>query len=389
MNAGPISAIAGNVYIDGAPVPASDLRVVLDDRWAPYVAAELTVPYTPARASVLNPHAAPAPRLLVEYARHWLASLTLDEVSAELTGLTLDGLSLSGMTVQSWSESWGTPWDSGYRAPDRLIADVALRGRRVDHRAQTMTLRLASDELLVQDVRAELVRPDETAANRAIALIDAAGVGTLDRTAGLGSLGYTVLPQTAVPLTTDLWAAATQGPREAGFRVWCDENRQWQASMPPAFSAVGALSLTRVSGAQESTDRDSEFADVIVFRGRGVTPAGVALTATATYPSPLPPAPYRVAYVEQDFGTVSVLPMPSAFELSLRLAALQASSRELVIEAVPDPTLRPGVSVTTGPPSLPALGGVVSRVELAITTNPETGVRTPSMTVTLRDVRDV
>jgi len=106
---------------------------------------------------------------------------------------------------------------------------------------------------------------------------------------------------------------------------------------------------------------------VLVWIGKGINDEALPVTETKTWPPILPAGPYRAAAVEHDYGQVGAsIPMPSDDELAARLALLQSRDRVLSLTAVADPTLRPGMGVTTGPPSLPATASTVARVEWAV-----------------------
>jgi hypothetical protein len=163
-----------------------------------------------------------------------------------------------------------------------------------------------------------------------------------------------------------IWDAMAATAAASGLRLWVDEHRVWRLG-PSDAPPVTTMDLLRVIAAGDAVNRDADYADVLVWVGKGINDEGLPLTDTRTYPEVLPPGPYRAALVEQDYGTVGVgLPMPSEEELAARLYLLQTRDRVLTITAPVDPTVRPGVGVRTGAPSLPATTSVVARVEWSV-----------------------
>ena len=364
------SEVRAHAYIDGEPVPitADDaLRLVLDEGWAPYAAAEFVIPYSAARHAALDPH--DAPRVVVEVARHWHGAFTLRELDILYAGVTLDDLDadLVGLTLDDLTSLWGWEWEAGWREPDVITADLGVRGRRTDYAAATITVRAASDELLVQDARVSTSRPVESLHQRILAVLALVGL-TSPRYQFDAGAEFTSLTADTLALSQDPWSYLTGwcSGGSSPIRLWCDEQRVWRtawADDPPSTTKA----LSRVKAATDDTDRDGEWCDAIVWVGKGTNSDGLPITDARTWPDPLPAGPIRVRVVEVDYGQQGAgLPMPTYEELAARLARLQSQDRVLDVVAVIDPTIRPGMALETGAPSLPALDTVASRVEFAV-----------------------
>jgi hypothetical protein len=365
-----VSEIRATAYVDGESIPLGDdnrggLKLVLDGGWAPYAAAVLTAPYTVERAIALDPHAVPRPRVRVEIARHWHGSLSLGDLSTAWAGLTLGDLTAEWLTytLGDLTELWGWPWEAGWRAPDVVSADLGVRGRRIDYAGATLTVRATSDEIAVQGMAVDAPTSPRWPASWVRAVLDAVGFAgaSLDTTAL--EVSGSVSAGSVLTLDASPWDLMETTLAALGFRLLCDESRTWRAvdvtAAPPA-----TVHLPRVTGADDVADVDREFADVLVWVGTGTSSGGVALRDVKSWPNPLPVPPYKVHVEERDYGQVGAgLPMPTDAEMALRLAHLQARSRLLTLTAPADLTVRPGVALTTGAPSLPELSGVVARVE--------------------------
>lgn len=361
-------------------VPCTEARLVMDEGWSPRISAQVVIPWTAERAAALDPRAG-SPRITVRIARHWHGSLTLGDLTEAWAGLTLGDLSAEwvGLTLGDLTEAWGTDWGSGWRAPDEVTADLCVRARRVDYAAATITVRAASDELLAQDARAVVSRPEESLPSRVLALLASGSVPVVAHDLSAGEI-FTTIPAGDTTWRQSIWDAAAGLCTEQGLRLWCDESRTWRLTVVDAAPAT-TVDLLRVAACEDDVNRDGDWADVLVWVGTGTNSEGAPLTETRTHPDPVPSGPHRVHVEEVDYGPVGAgLPMPSYEELAARLAVLASRDRVLTITATADPTVRPGLGLTTGAPSLLALGGVVARVEWAV---PE-----DTMTITTRSTTE-
>jgi hypothetical protein len=287
-------------------------------------------------------------------------------------GFTLDDLTARWgptTTLDDLTELWIIDWGNGARPTDGITADLIVRERTVNHAAATISVRATSDELLAQDAHVAVVRPLEPLPDRLMALLAAGHVplGPLpDFSAGEGF----TMPDQSVEASQSIWDAMQANTTHAGLRLWCDEARVWRLAVPEPAPTT-SVDLLRVIDCTDAVNTDGDYADVYVFVGKGIATGleepNTPLTETVTYPETIPAGPYKAHVEEHDFGEVGVgLPMPTADELALRLAKLQARAQVLTITATADPSIRPGVGVVTGAPSLPPKSSTVSRVEWSI-----------------------
>lgn len=362
----PVSELTAVVYIDGEAVPCTEVRVSIDEGWSPYVQVDVTIPWTTERAAALDPR--DYARVQVEILRHWMGSLTLNDLSATWQGMTLDDLSAEwvGLTLDDLTELWATAWESGIRAADRFDADLVVRRRRIEHTDATISITATSDELLAQCARSGGVYlPVQPLPLRILALLRAAGVEVVWHDLTAGDI-YTSLPEMTTDWGRSAWDAASGAAADLGMRLWCGPDRVWRLA-PADAPATETVAMPRVSTCEDAVDLDGTYADVLVWTGAGTNSEGLPITDTKVWPDPLPPGPHTVHHEHRDYGHVGAgLPMPSDAEMAARLAALTSRDRSLTITAPADPSMRTGVALTTGAPSLPAMAAVVARVEWAI-----------------------
>ncbi|MGN8245297.1 hypothetical protein ACTHAM_002416 [Cellulomonas soli] len=360
----PVSMLTATAYVAGESVPCGSTRVVLDEGWAPHVAAQLTIPYTPERAAALDPRT--GARVLVEVSRRWHGGLTLGDLSEAWEGMTLADLSAEWVsyTLADLTVLWGAPWDAGWWPPDTLTADLGVRERTIDYAAATISVRAASDELLAQDARIVMSRPVEALPTRILAVLAAASI-TVTAHDLAAAAPFVSMAAAEVELTQSVWDFLVAQVTPLGLRLWCDETRTWRCTVADV-APTASVALPRVTSCTDSIDRDGDWHDAIVWTGRGINDDGISIVDTRHYPDPIP-AGARVQYVEVDYGQAgAALPMPSTDELAQRLALSSARERVLTITAPADPTIRPGVGLVTGAPSLPAMDTVAARVELDV-----------------------
>lgn len=366
-------------------IPVLEAHVVQDEAWAPRIAATVTVPYTAARAAALDPRQAGHRRATVTITRHWMGSQTVAAVTrflqnagvvvvSQFSSLTSPTATLGGFTG-IFSNDWG----AGFRDPDTFTADLTIRARTVDHVASTITVRLASDELIAQEPRVYLTRQVEPLPARILALLEAGGVPVVAHDLSAGD-AFIAVPGAAYDRDRSVYEHAAAVAADLGLRLTCDEARVWRLEVPDA-APTSAVHLPRVKTATDDVDRDLDYADAIMWRGRGYREDGTVLLELKTWPATLPDPPFKSFFHEEDYGKVgAALPMPSDGELAARLAALQSKDRKLTLTAVADPLVRAGMAVTTGLPSLPAYTAVASRVEWAIPAD--------TMTITTRSTTE-
>lgn len=128
------------------------LALTMDENWAPYTQASLTVTYTP-QLENLNPEAADI-YVTLTATQSFGRSYTLDDLSALYTGKTLDDLSTlhTGKTLDDLSTLHYVGFDTT-TAPPAVTRSwtLCLRELTIDYKTQTAHLALASAESRLQD----------------------------------------------------------------------------------------------------------------------------------------------------------------------------------------------------------------------------------------------
>jgi hypothetical protein len=284
-------------------------------------------------------------------------------------GFTLDDLSAAWgptTTLDDLTAAWIIDWGNGARPTDVVTADLVLRERTVNHAAATISLRATSDELLAQDAHAAVSRPVESLPGRLLELLAAGHVPLGPDPDFSAGAPFGAMPAQEVEWSQSIWDAMSANAASVGLRLWVDEARVWRLGVPEPVPAT-FVDLAAVIDCTDQVNRDGDYADVLVWIGKGLNDEGLPITDTIVWPPVLPVGPYRTAVVEHDYGQVGAgLPMPSGEELDARLTLLQSRAQVLQLLAPADPTIRPGVGVRTGAPSLPVTSSTVSRIEWAV-----------------------
>lgn len=364
----PVSHLTAYVVLPtGEVLPVTECAVTLDETWAPFASAQLTVPWTAERAAALDPRAATVPRVTVVIRRDWYDSALVSDLSEAWAGLTLADVStdLGAATLADLTAALRTQWESGWREPDELTCYLGVRARPIDYAAGTITVRAASDELLAQDSRGLVARAVEPLPSRIVAFLTAASI-PVERTDLSAGAIFVAMPAMSTTWTQTMWDAASGAASSMGLRLLCDHTGTWRLLDPDA-APTATLHMPRVSEGTDDVDRDGDWADTLVWIGTGTNSAGETITRTVTWPDPIPTSPRKIAVQEVELGNVGAgIPVPSDAELSNRLSALSAKARALTLTAPADLSARPGMALTTGAPSLPATAGVVSTVTFRI-----------------------
>lgn len=392
-----VSSLAAWVVLPtGELVDAVSASLSADEGWSPYGRGTVVIPYTAARAAAVDPRTG-APVVALTIRRSWSAGLRLVDLGGQWAGLTLAGLGAAwaGLTLADLGGQWWQEWESGTRAPDEVTALVGVRERSIDYAAGTITLTLSTHEALAQDGRLNNVPRDaEPASTRILALLTAAAIPSTGwDLSGGDATTVTADPGGLDQLRRTVWDLCQDAASTAVRRLWCDLSGVWHLTDPTAAPTT-TVAVPRVERASETVSRDSEWADWLVTRvswsqtsgGTEIYPVDVYVDSDTVGESTYPPytEPHRVALVERDHGHLDTVardrwaPLPA--ERAARLRRLASRDRVLDVVAPLDPTIRTGVYVTTGAPSLPALKGVVSAFRFDVPAD--------TMTLTLRSVED-
>ena len=362
-----VSTMTGWVVVPGGEMTgAVSVELTCDPSWAPFVQATVTLPDVPGLAALLDPRT--GARVLVGIRRAWAGRPTLAEMTSEWSGLTLADLTSewSGLTLADLTTGWTVEWESGDRLSEDLVCDLAVRARRIDHGQGTITIKAASDELLAQGKRVTVSRPVEPLPVRVLAVLAAAHVPVERAELSAGDI-FIAMPALTLDPSRSVWDELAAEAASVGLRLWCDEQRCWHLSDPGA-APVGSIEVTRVTGGTDDIDLDGEFADALAVTCNWTAADGqTRLTQTRTWPDPIPDDAIRVEAWTLDVATPGdSWPGPTNDELATRLAKRQTQGRTQQITAPLDPTARPGLTITTGAPSLPETTGRIGAVTFAV-----------------------
>lgn len=382
--------LTASLTIGGVTYPIegdAGCRVTLDLSWAPYISAEVTLPYSAALFAAADPRAGDVrARLRVDQA--WYASKSVADLSADWAGLTVADLSAAwaGLTVADLSDLWGDRWGNAeWRTPLTWDLDLGLRRRRRQHAAGTIVLTVRSDEVLAQEsyVPGGVARPAETLSSRFAALLDwLDGLGETSTnvpTVDLGALASTPVTAQEWPSSASVWDMLVGSCTPVGARPWVDGARVWRAVAATAAPTV-TVPVTRWVDADDDTDRDGDWAEQVLLTIKAVI-GGTDTVMETIAPSTIG-THKRMATCTIDLGEVASIPPTDTIGGASAIRGLLASQgRKLTGTHPADLAVIPGVRITTGAPSLPSLGARVESVTL--------DVAVAEMTTTTRDTTEV
>lgn len=348
---------------DGTSMRAERLELTLDELWRPSVTAAVTIPWSAAVAAQLDPRT--RPRVVVLLRRQWAGHVLLADLTAAWAALTLADLTTAwaGLTLADLTGQWRTEWESGWRDPIDLTAALWVAERTVDMLAGTITLRACSAELLAQDARVVTTRPAETAPDRVLGLLGAAGLPINGASLDGWATGVPLLPAVTTSIADTVWDVIERMQTEWSTRVWCDEAGTWRSEDATATSSV-TYALPDVITCDETVTM-TEWVD------------GVAVICTWTTTDAEVVTDYRVwpddtAYLLAPRILVETLdlrdvvadgwPGPDDTGLSLRLARLRAEGHTLTITAPSDPAARLRRVLTGLPADVPTSAATITRI---------------------------
>jgi hypothetical protein len=346
--------------LDVAPV------VTLDRGWAPYATAEVTVPGDDDLFDDTDPRTSDL-RGVVTVRQDFYESTTLADASAGWAGLTLDDLSdlWGDLTLDDLSDLWGDRWGNAtWRAAETLQLDLGVRSRDRDFEAGTITYVLASDERLAQETAGTGWEPGaQGLAARFASILTLCHLDPAP-TVDLGAWAGSTTPAAAFTPDDTAWdqLAASAGP--LGLRPWCDESRVWRV-MDPADAPNRSIHLARFVTARDLTSRDGEWADQALSRVT-YTLGGVPYANQAWYPDPGSDLTHhKVTVVSTALGVVTAHQEPR-YDPEAHVRRTSAHGRQVTGRAPIDLAVRPGMALTTGAPSLPALSAEVDSVRFDV-----------------------
>lgn len=358
MTTSTVSAHNIAAFLNTEPLLVERASVTLDESWAPYAQANLTISMPDiATVNALDPREDVRIQLILtqEYGlSEPLSTLTDLFGGDDIADMTTawGGLFLYEVTTQFY-----TPFNSfGVRAGARRIFDLTLRERRLNHADGTIDLSLSSDEGLLQDY-ALVATSSQTAASTAVrqtvsnvlALIGrelepGTQDGTFDSDAGIWEPGQSA------------WEYLQPLVQAPGLRLYCDEKRKWylvddQAETPGSINLSYMGTMTQAS---DVISRDSlDWYDAVVCKYEYVDGSGNTIieydTASTTGFSKV---------LTLTFDTAK----PGAGQASRILQRAQGKGRVNDIRAMSDYTATPGMLATIAMPDTDSQIGNLSAI---------------------------
>ncbi len=365
---------SATLSVDGVAVPVVSGRVTVDESWAPYVQADVTIPLADA-PDAIDPR--DGDRAILELRRdfgtRWSNADFTAAHPAPTTGAALTA-AYGGQPASVITGRFGQPFASaGTRTSDVRTLALGVRSRTVDHVAQEIRIRLASDEAVMQDY----ARIATTAYRNLFTTLRGAVFDAL------GYIGASLEPGTFdAPLTVQeaewlpgvsAWDYLSPLVEKADGRLWADESGRWRLT-PRGDMAPGQLTLTTgengsLVSATDTIDRSGDdWADAVVITYRWTDAAGATQTAYDTAGE---------AYTARKVLSLErAQPFPGAGAAAAILRRAQDRGRVLSLGAVNDYTATPGQAFMASLPGTPALTGVVSAISWDIGNNYEMAVTT-------------
>lgn len=259
----------------------SGVNVTVDEGWAPYVQADITVPL-PVNVEPFDPRE--DHRVMLTARQDWGTSARVSVLSAEFAGQTVADLSASwaGLTAAQVTALYYEPYNSfGVRSPERSRFDLMLRDRIIDRAAATMTLRLTSDEATLIDrlwVDTEVFNPSTTNVRTIVTLVLQRIGAVLEPGTATGTVEADATIQRPGVSDWDYLAPLLQ---QANLRLWCDERRRWRLE-PSETTQAGSFRIDALDTIDDSDtiERNSpDVYDAVVITYRWTDTLGAQQTA--------------------------------------------------------------------------------------------------------------
>ena len=233
-----ISAHEYTLTVSGARLPITAGTVTLDETWSPYAQADVTIDL-PDAATLAQLDPRRGGRALLTLAARYGAPAPVSDLTALWGGQPLSAITAAwgGLTLRTITAQLSEPYnDGGHRDSSIRTLDLGVVERRIDRRAGTVRLALASDEALAQDYRPTTpTLPPTTSVRTCVALALARIGATLEP----GAADATVAADAVLwEVGTSAWDYAHSLVDAAGLRLACDERRRWTLAQPldPATS---------------------------------------------------------------------------------------------------------------------------------------------------------
>lgn len=308
-----------------------------------------------------------SPMVVTEFTRRYTASWNVFEPGLPLSTVTAAyAATCSVLTANGYNYVWrmsdflhGT--GAFNPAPSTIFhGDLHVRETVTDYIAQTITIELASDELLAQDRYAygPPVTPVSFTSLRAAVgyMLQWAGAGTganlrLDPAGG----DYTfttpyVVDNIGNNASKNLWDELIAVVNSAGFTLWCDEARMWH--LAPTATVAGSIEL-------KDSDNVTAFSRTISRNGNWYSDV-ILEYATETdmaYNGTTPPNYRRMLYLDRkDSETIAT---NGALTIMQRA---NTRAETFSVEAINNFDARPRQSLTVDISDRPLMSGVVQAV---------------------------
>jgi hypothetical protein len=357
-----LSHLLATAKVGARSLPLRDVALSIDETRSPFALADLTIPYDPATIDALDPRTSPPPRLTLTLERRFSAALTLAAISTQFAGATLRAMSttFAGAKLAALSATYGVAWNAyGFRAAQRVTADLVLRSRNIDFAANTVALGAATDEALLLDyglMNPAAVSPALLTVGDAVrlALSYAAPGAVLVTTDGAQVI---TAESAAWKPGVSAWEYASTLATSAGLRLWCDEHRVWHLAAPKDITTPGQVALSATQSVTTATDlvtRDTDaWFDAVVVT-YAWTDAGNVRREQSDIAGP--PTATRVLHVTES------TPYPRAGAAAARLRKVKGQGRVLSIAAVADLDAYPAKGASLSVPNTPTQIGYVAAV---------------------------
>lgn len=348
-------------------LPLVEGTVALDESWAPYASASLTLPLPDKDVLArLDPRAKARIRITTHQ------SFGTSQPLSAFNGATLGALSTryAGQTLLGISTDHGTGYNpEGVRPPTSRVLDLCVRSRIVDRVQSTVTLYATSDEGLLMDFAPDTARTSGATVRGAVNL-------------ALSSIGAVLQPGTSdgsVDSEATVWEPGVSGwdftsplVDAAGLRLFCDEQRRWWLVEPlQASDAALYLSAENLTQAEDMISRDEGWFDAVTVKYTWVDAAGLQVVR---YDVAAPNGYSKMETVTLDRK------WPGSGAAAAMLARARGRGQITSAEAVSNYDSEPGAFLRLSLPGSAVQTGVVSRVEWRLGSD--------DMTVQSRDLAD-
>lgn len=345
-------------YVEGQEIDVIDASVTLDETWAPYAQAELTIALPNETVlDLLDPRN--DVRVSIYMTQTFGNSDQVSVLTTQFGGQTCAAVTTAwtGLFLYEISAQHYYPFNAfGLRAATTRSLNLTLRERRLDYANSEVSLTLSSDEALLQDyalVQNTNYVPNTTSVRYIIqyvlsligrTLTDGSADGTFAADAGIWEPGQ------------NAWDYLQPLIQAAGLRLYCDENRVWYL-VSDVTNIPGSIQLAytgTVTDANETISRDStDWYDAVVIKYEYVDGSGNTIVA---YDSASTLGFSKVLNLTYDTA------YPGAGAAARVLARAQGRGRVNDISAISDYSAAPGIEASITMPFVDTQVGNLSAV---------------------------